>query len=169
MPGSRLQIEVDAHVHASLAEVAVERAVVVVLAHQRVNRAQVRSEAGGRNRRVFPSFPRRAACRAESPTAPSADSRTCQTRGGFVRSAHDVLRPRIERGQPRAEPFGLRIGVLARPRAELHEQHALAFGQQLELVEPHPFRAKRIRNRVVEPFEADRLVGEDLAARDRPR
>ena len=79
-----------------------------------------------------------------------------------MRRAHDVLRPRIECGQPRAEPFGLRVGILARPRAKLHEQHALAFGQHLELVEPHPFRAKRIRNRVVEPLEADRLVGEDL-------
>ncbi len=91
----RLQVEVDAHVHASLAEVAVERAVVVVLAHQRVNRAQVRSEAGGRYRRVFPSFPAGPLARLNRDRAERRFP-DVPHRGGFVRGAHDVLRPRIE-------------------------------------------------------------------------
>ena len=43
--GFALEIEIHPHVHAAVAVVAVERAVVAVLAHQREERAQIRAEA----------------------------------------------------------------------------------------------------------------------------
>ncbi len=81
--------------------------------------------------------------------------------GGLVRIADDEVRTGIEGGRPFTKPFGLRVGLLGGPRTELDEQRALAKRQQLDFVEPHPLGAKRIGDRVVEPFETDRLVGQD--------
>ena len=53
----RLQVEVEARVHAAIAEVAVERAFVAELGHHLAQVAEIAAEFFGRDRGVFPSFP----------------------------------------------------------------------------------------------------------------
>ena len=53
-PGRRLEVEVDADVHAAVAEVAVGDAVVAVLGEERVEGAEVVAEPVGRDRGVLP-------------------------------------------------------------------------------------------------------------------
>ena len=70
MPSARLQVEVDARVDAALAEVAVERAVVAVLARTACGGRAGRRRAVRAGRPSPPSPPRRPACRARSAVAP---------------------------------------------------------------------------------------------------
>src|ERR1700727_526729 len=51
------KIEVDAHVHASLTVMAIERARVAILCHQRANAAQIISQLLRRNGSILPPFP----------------------------------------------------------------------------------------------------------------
>ena len=62
-PGGVLELEVDPHVHAAVAEVAVGNAVQRALLEQRVEVAQVGAELGGRHGGVLPAGLRRAAQR----------------------------------------------------------------------------------------------------------
>ena len=57
MPDSRFEIEVDARVHAALAEVAVHRAAIAVSLHQRPQLAEIGAEQFGANGGVLPAFP----------------------------------------------------------------------------------------------------------------
>ena len=75
MPGFALQIEADLHVDAAVAEVAVERRLVVVFVQQRAQVAQVRAQLLRRDRRIVPPFPveRRARGRRRGARARLAD------------------------------------------------------------------------------------------------
>jgi len=53
----RLQIEVEAGVHAGVAEVPVERALVIEVGHHLAKVAKVSAKFFGSNGRVFPAFP----------------------------------------------------------------------------------------------------------------
>ena len=64
MPAGIVEREVDADVHAAVAEVAVRDAVEAVLGEEHVLLAQVGAEAIGRDRRVLPAGERLARQRA---------------------------------------------------------------------------------------------------------
>ena len=71
MPCFALEVEAHLHVNAAVAEVPVERRLIVVFVEQRAQLPQVRSQLLGRDRRIVPAFPARerpgnGRCRARS-------------------------------------------------------------------------------------------------------
>ena len=133
MPVGGLQVEVDARVHAALAEVAVERSGVAELAPS-AGGAGAGTRRGARAGRPRPpslpsSWPhparttwRRAPTRARPRRAafrPGRETAASTARPGATSSA-------------RHQPPGLRLGVGGGVAAELHVQPALALRQQRE-------------------------------------
>ena len=158
--GLALEIEVDAHVHAALAEVAVHRTVVPVLLHECEQPAQIRAEAIGRHGRIFPAFPSVFFSWLNRDSAEGGLAHVPHLRG-FLRITDAIGRCGLQRRQPRTKIFRLRVYVFAGPRAELDEHRAFAFGQQRQLVEAHAFRAERIGDRLIKALEPNRLVREN--------
>src|SRR5208283_5898172 len=56
-PLNAAEIEVDAQMHAALSVMPIKRATVAVLAHQRVQLAEIRAEMNGGNPRIVPALP----------------------------------------------------------------------------------------------------------------
>ena len=157
-----LQIEVDARVHAALAEVAVERARVVELGHQPAEPAQVLAEARGRDGGVLPALPVLGFAGHER-------------RGAERRLAHgpDVLgldriaeQPHRRRARARSEPLhqpcGLRLGLGDGVGAELDVEPALPVRQQGEALRVQVLLARVPDEQFVDALEPDRARGGDL-------
>ena len=159
---ARFEVEVDPRVHAAVAEMAVQVAGVAVSVEQLAKLAQVRAELVGRDGRVLPAFPR--------------DRLVRYVRGrAEARLAHrpqHLLLARIVEQLHRRRIRGFRKRRHARARvcvrfvavraAELDHQPAVAIRQQLHVLGVQPDRLHVGDQPVVDAFEADRMVSEDV-------
>ncbi len=158
-----VEIEIDAHVHAALSVVAVERAAIAVLIHQRGDAAQVSAELRRRHSGIFPTFEAVGLTRDEDDGAESGFADIPDT-GGFFGSA--------DMGSGRARPvaavvqesFSFEARFFGGPCPHLDEQVAYAGGKLIEFFERETFASHEIDEQMVEAFEADGAVIE--GARD---
>src|ERR1039458_6187786 len=156
------EIVVHARMHAGVAEVPVERAVVVEGLHQPPQVAEVDAEFVWRDGGVFEAFPTNRFAGdvrshsqtgfADIPNAPRlarvGEQAQVGRRSGAFERLHQIARLRFS--------FGDGVG------AEFDHQPAAAFGQHREAIEVHAFAAARVDHDVVKTFEADRVVLHDL-------
>ena len=151
------EIEVDAHVHAALAVVAIERAAIAEFVHQFGERAQVVAEFGGRNGRILPALP---AVRLAGHKNHRAQRRFAHVphAGRFLRRA-DVRRRRIGPRLRRARKhFGLGARLLGGPCAHLDQQEANSGRKLVQLLQRQALAAHEFDQKMVETLEADGLV-----------
>ncbi len=155
------EIVVHAGVDAGVAEVSVERAVIVEVLHQPAQVAEVGSEFVGRNGGVFEAFPTnrfagdvRSHAQAGLADIPDAaglarvgEQAHIGRGGGAIEHFH----------QPPRVGFGIGDGV----GAKLDHQPATAFGQQREAIEIHAFVAARFDHDVVKTLKSDGAVLHD--------
>src|SRR5208337_5483916 len=137
----RFEIVIHARVHAGVAEVSVERAVVVKVLHQPAQVAEVSAEFVGRDGGIFEAFPAqrlagnmRSHAQARLANIPDAAGQTrvgeqahVGCGGGTIESLHQLSR--------------LGLGIVGGVGSEFDHQPARAFGQQPEAFEVHAFAA----------------------------
>ena len=151
---ARLQVELDARMHAALAEVAIQRALEAVPVELLAKLAQIAPQPLGRNGGVFPAFPRFLA--------------VGEPRGGAQTSlAHLpqlllvlLVVEQLHRGAAREaghQRARFRVRLRLRVAAEFDQEPSFPFGQQLRVlrVDLHPLHVGD--EHVVEPLAADRL------------
>ena len=162
-PGLALQVEVPPRVHAALAVVAVQRAVVVVLLRDLAQAAEILAEALGRHRRVLPALVRVRLSRDERRRAEPclAHLPDVLLLLGIVEELH-ALRRIGSLLQLRDEVVRLRIGLLLVLPAELDDEPALPLGHQLDVLGMHADRLHVLDQDVVDALETGRLVLEHL-------
>ncbi len=156
MPWRGFEIEVDARVHAALAEMAVQVAGIAVLVEQLAQLAQIAAQVFWRHRRIFPAFP--------------SDRLVRHVRGCAQPSlAHlpDLLFHRrvvVQLHRRRVllllerihQPPRLRVGLVLVGAAELHQQPAGAGRKQLEIPRMQVHRLHVGHQPVVHAFQRDR-------------
>ena len=149
------EVVIHARVHAGVAEVSVERAVVMEVLHQPAQVAEVGAESLGRDRGILETFPAQRFARnvrshaqtglTDIPNAPRLPwigeqahvGRSCRA----IEPLHQIARLR----------FGLGDSVCA----EFDYQPAAAFRQQRQAFEVHTLAPARCDHDVVQTFEAD--------------
>ncbi len=155
------QIEVEARVHAGVAEVAVERAFVVEGVHHFAKIAKVGAEFFGRDGGVFPAFPVQ---RLAGDVGSDAETGLANFPDAFGLRAG--VKAHVRRIRAAAEGVdqaaGLGFGFLNRLAAELDHEPASAFGEQGEAFGIDAFGARVIDEEIVEAFEADGMVRHDF-------
>ena len=151
---SRLEVELDARVHASLTEMPIERALVTEIVEQLAELAQVFSQLVRRHRSVLPPFPRLGAVREASRRAQTGLAHLPQL--FFLVLVIEQLH-RGAAGEPRHQRFRLRVRLRLRVAAELDEQPPLSLRQELRVLrmDVHPLHV--LDEHVVEPLAADGL------------
>ena len=150
--GFALQVEIDAHVDAAVAEVAVERSLIVIFVEQLANIAEIRAHFFRGDGGIVPAFPfgRRARCGGGGAHAGFADSpQNGGFRGGvdahgggiraFLQARHELLRETL--------------GVFRIVGAEFDQENAAALGNEIEtgLI----FLAQVVDHGGFKAFEAD--------------
>ncbi len=158
----RLQIEIDASVHAGVAEVAVERAFVAVRGHHLAQIAEIAAKFFGGDGGVFPAFP---AHGFAGHVRGHAESRFADFPHAF-----DLLLVGVEAhvrrmgavGESLHQSAGLGFGFPRGFSAELNHQPSAAFGQQREAFGVDSFRSRVADQKIVEAFESDGLVRHDF-------
>ena len=159
--GFGFEIEVEAHVHAALAEVAVHCAGVVELLHQRVDGAEIAAELRGIDGGILPSLPPGTDAGDECGGA-KAGLADVPDAFGFVRGVEasgGLGGQGFEVGGEGAR-FGVGFG-LGRG-AELNDEESVAGWEQGEIVEGFLFAAEGVEKIAVHAFEADGFELEDL-------
>jgi hypothetical protein len=160
--GGGLQIEVDARMHAALTEVAVQVTLQLMRVEEPAEFAQILPQLLGRDRRVFPPFPRRPRL---------VDVRGCAEAGLahlphllflaiVVKELHRRwLRQPLEVGHQFARArVALGFGVAA----ELDDQPSLTLRQHFQGARFIADRLDVLHQTVVHALAADRPVGHDL-------
>ena len=151
------EIEVDAHVHAALAVVAVERAAVTEFVHQLGERAQIVAELCRRHGRILPAFP---AVRLAGHKHHRAQRRLAHVpnAGRFLRRA-DVggwrIGPRLRCAR---DLFGFGARFFRGPRAHLDQQEAHPGRELVQLLQRQSLAAHELDQEMVETLESDGLV-----------
>src|SRR5262249_27989929 len=156
------EVEVDTRVNAALPEVSIERAIVTMLLEQAAQVAQVGTDLLGRNGGVLPTFPRNRLSwhkgrRAKSGLANLPNQFlfalvVIELHGWSARSA---LQPRHHSSR-----FGIGFSLVL--AAKLHQQEAIAFRQQREVVYIQILSLHVADEAIVDSFESNRLEFEDL-------
>ena len=148
----RAQVEVDARVHASLAEVTVERALVSIPIQQLLQLAQVAAQPRGRHCRVFPALPvlgavalarRRAETRlADLPQLARLRVFDQLHRGTALEARHQRPRFRVR----------LRFGLAT----ELDQEPAVTVGQELDVLGVDALPGHLVNQFLIDALAADR-------------
>ena len=157
----RLQIEADAAVDASLAEMTEQIRGVLVFLVEPVQIAQVRAELVGRDRRIVPAGAHRglAADRWNSRAASLAD--LPQLLLLIPRLEHADVRCLGPRAQLRHERLGARARLLDRVGGELDVEPSVAIGQQAEVLGVNAAVPPRTNEHLVDALEASGAMLED--------
>ena len=156
------EIEVDPHVHAAVAEVAVERTVVAVFAASALKSSAGRTQAVGRHRRVLPAFPPVRLTRLDRDGAQRGFAHVPRLRR-LLRRADDEVRTRMQRREPGAEPLRACASASSLVQAPNSTSNVpLPSGRTFSSSRRMPLRAQRVGDGIVEAFEADGFVREDL-------
>ncbi len=159
--GGSFEVEVEAHVDAALAEVAVHGARVAVLVHEGADGAEIAAELGGIDGGVFPALPSGADAGDEGGGSEAGFADVPDTLGfvGGVDAGGGLRREGFHCGD---EGAGLGVGVGLVGGTELNDEEAVAGWEELEVGERFLFAAERVEEIAVDTFEADGFVLEDL-------
>ena len=152
------KIEIDAAVHATLAEVAVKRSHVAKLLHQIVELAQVIADPIRRHGCIFPA-------RIEIRFSGNLRRRT------EARFAHvpelSLFRPIVEplhrrrirlRFEGFHQPVRALVGLFLGVAAEFDDQPGVAFGKHRAALDRHSFVVHVVEHARIEAFERDRVM-----------
>ena len=149
------EVEVDAQVNATLSVMAVKRAAVAVLGHQRRELAQVGAQVNGGNAGVVPALPtfRLAGNKDRGAERRLADLPHAFRVFGVVNARPGSLGPAL-RGMD--QRFSLGLCFCGGPRAHLHQQKAAARRQQLHIVDGQMLAQHEVHQQPVKALQTDR-------------
>ncbi len=163
--GGGFEVEVEAHVDAALAEVAVHCGGVVVLVDEGVDGAEVAAELRGVDGGVFPALPAgggfsvRAGDEGGGAEAGLADVPDALGLVGGVDAGGGVSGKRFHGGH---EGAGFGVGFGLSGGAELYDEEAVAGREEFEVFDGFLLAAERVEQIAVDAFETDGFVLEDL-------
>ena len=147
----RLQVEVEARVHAGVAEMSVERAFVIEGGHHFAEVAEIGAEFFGSDGGILPTFPVQRFAGDVRGRAQTGLTDFPDALGLWAGEKADV-----RRSGAAVEGFdqtaSLRLGFQRGLAAELNHQPASAFGEQGQSFRIHFFRAVVVDQKIVEAF-----------------
>ena len=157
--GLGAEVEVDAHMHAALAVVAIERTAIAVLGHERGDFAQIFAEMRGRNAGILPALPAVGLAGNEDGCAECGLTHMPDARGvgGVVDAGLGHAGPGL-RGADESFGLGLRFGGI--PRTHFDQQKAAAGRQQADVALCKALAMHEVDKQRVEPLKTDGAVFE---------